>query len=124
MTELAYKTDGVLLVVGALLESLLVKQSRYQGGLEAVAQEHVLPLFQSPFPFLRAKACWLAGVFAREVPFTRADGSKAKGDGLLFDQMFDECLRCMKDGCASASVNAFAASRPGAPPASVHACAA
>jgi hypothetical protein len=82
---------------------VLVKHRRYQDALEGIAREHVLPLFGSPFAFLRAKAAWLAGVFAREVKFSRADGSQAKGDGLLFDQLFDHVLRCMKDRCAAAT---------------------
>lgn len=72
----------------------------YKEGLQTIAQEHILPLFSSQYEFLRAKAAWLAGVFVCELAFTTSDGSKKKGHGELFDQLFECTLRCMKDECA------------------------
>ena len=98
-TELAYKADGVLVILGTVLDPILIRHPAYKDGLQSIAQDHILPLFASPYPFLRAKACWLAGVFVRDVKFTTADGCRKKGHGELFDQLFDSVLRCMKDTC-------------------------
>lgn len=87
----------MLLILGALLDSVLVRHKSYKDGLQSIAQEHILPLFASPYPFLRAKAAWLAGVFVGEVECSTGDGSRKKGHGELFDQLFDCVLRCMKD---------------------------
>ena len=83
---------------------MLVKHAVYKDALQSIAQEHVLPLFVSPYPFLRAKAAWLAGVFAGVVEFTTGDGSRKQGHGELFDQLFDCVLRCMKDSCGPSSL--------------------
>jgi hypothetical protein len=101
--ELAYKTDGILLILGALLDSVLGRHKGYKESLQSIAQEHILPLFSSQFPFLRAKAAWLAGVLVGEVEFTTGSGLRKRGEGELFDQLFDCVLRCMKDTCDSHS---------------------
>lgn len=89
--------DGAMLVLGALLEHVLVKQRRYKEAMESIAQQHIIPMFGSPHPFLRAKAVWVAGLLASEVHFTQTDGTTAKGQGPMFDQLFELTLRCMKD---------------------------
>ena len=40
--------------------------------------QHVVPLFASPYGHLRAKACWLAGIFA-DIEFSDGQGGWAGG---------------------------------------------
>lgn len=57
---LARQKDGALLALGTIRESLVATpENRLQ--LENVLRVHVLPDFQSSFPYLRARACWLFG---------------------------------------------------------------
>lgn len=86
-----------MLVLGALLEHVLVKQKRYKDAMESIARQQIIPLFRSPHPFLRAKAVWVSGVLASEVHFSQSDGTLAKGQGPMFDELFNLTLRCMKD---------------------------
>jgi hypothetical protein len=79
---------------------VLVRNKAYKDGLQSIAQEHLLPLFGSPYPFLRAKAAWIAGVFVGEVEFSTSEGTRKKGHGAVFDDLFDSVLRCMKDSYA------------------------
>eukprot|EP00892_Ulva_mutabilis_P009974 jgi/Ulvmu1/7349/UM036_0009.1 len=107
----AYKMDGAMLVLGALLEHVLVKQKQYKEAMETIARQHVLPLFRSSHPFLRAKAVWVAGVLASEVHFSQPDGTLAKGQGPMFDELFELTLRCMKDEDLPVQVEAVNAFR-------------
>lgn len=92
-----------MLVVGALLPSVLAKQERFRASLEPLATAYMLPLFGSPHAFLRAKAVWVAGQYASELEFEAPGAAKrCKGQGALFDQLFDLVLKCMKDPCAPA----------------------
>lgn len=93
----AYRMDGAALVIGMLLDDVLATKGKYKQGLEPMVHHYLLPLFDSPYPFLRAKGCWLAGKFAENVAFTQPDGSKAKGCGEVFDRLFELNLRCMQD---------------------------
>lgn len=99
--ETAFRMEGAMLVLGALLPGTLVKQAKYRQSLEGLAQQFLLPLFASPHAFLRSKAVWLAGQYASELEFT-AEGAagKKRGQGALFDTLFDHVLACMKDPCA------------------------
>jgi hypothetical protein len=98
--KLAYKMDACTLVLGNLLEPVLLRHQPLKVALESIFRKYIAPLFASKHPFLRARAAWLAGTFASEVDFTKADGTGvAKGQGPLFDEMFALELRCMKDPC-------------------------
>ena len=94
--------EGATLVLGALMPSVLVKHSHFRAALEKLGRELLLPLFSSPHAFVRAKAAWLAGQYAQELEFAPAggDGPKAKGEGPLFDELFDHVLRLMADRCS------------------------
>jgi hypothetical protein len=97
----AYRMEGALLALGALIPSVLVKEARFSGALESLAHEYLVPVFASPHAFLRSKAVWLAGQYACELEFP-AEGAEGKrrGQGTLFDRLFDLVLACMNDPCA------------------------
>jgi len=61
--ELARQKDGVLMAVGNIKEKLLSTQDLHTS-LRQMLEAHVHPEFQSEFPFLRARACWLYGQMA------------------------------------------------------------
>ncbi|GMH26704.1 hypothetical protein Nepgr_028547 [Nepenthes gracilis] len=55
--------DGALLAIGALCDKL--KQTApYKSELELMLVQHVFPEFNSPVGHLRAKAAWVAGLYA------------------------------------------------------------
>ena len=62
--------DGALFALGSLCE-LLRKRQPYCGQLEGMLGAHVLPEFSNPRGHLRAKACWVAGMYA-DVDFASA----------------------------------------------------
>lgn len=88
-----HSMDGALLAIGALQPVLVKKvvaaqdahsariqhtqrpQDPYKSQLEALLTAHVVPLFESPWGHLRAKACWIAGQFS-DIAF--ADGPGAR----------------------------------------------
>lgn len=99
--------DGAALVLGMLLEEGILttkRNAKYRDNLETMIQQYLLPLFQSPYGFLRAKACWLSSKFADNCSFRQADGSKARGAGPLFDKLFSDNLQCMHDRCVACPV--------------------
>mmetsp|Transcript_4301 Transcript_4301/g.12984 ORF Transcript_4301/g.12984 Transcript_4301/m.12984 type:complete len:1030 (-) Transcript_4301:111-3200(-) len=61
--QLARRKDGVLLAIGHVKEKLLARQDLKEN-LQAILQGHVQPEFQSSYPFLRARVCWLFGQLA------------------------------------------------------------
>lgn len=69
LTQLASQADGALLLVGSILDTLRKKKHGYKDQLEPMLVHHVLPMFQSRFGHLRAKASWLAGSTADTVKF-------------------------------------------------------
>jgi hypothetical protein len=97
----AYQMEGAVLVLGAMIPGVLVKHKVFRQSLESLATQYLLPLFASPHAFLRSKAVWLAGQYASELEFAAAgvEGMK-RGQGALFDQLFDVVLQCMQDPCA------------------------
>jgi hypothetical protein len=94
----AYRMEGAMLLVGILLPQVLCKQQRFRDSLEQLATAYLLPLFSSPYGFLRAKAVWVAGQYASELEFNVPNTSKRqRGQGALFDQLFEVVLKCMND---------------------------
>ena len=59
--------------------------------LEPMLAQCVLPLFKSPYGFVRAKACWVAGLFA-DIGFR--DGQSPTG---TFVQLFQEVFHLLRD---------------------------
>ena len=55
--------DGALFALGALSETLK-RKAPYAEQLENMLVQHILPEFANPRGHLRAKACWVAGMYA------------------------------------------------------------
>eukprot|EP00873_Tetraselmis_striata_P029005 jgi/Tetstr1/449269/TSEL_036472.t1 len=58
----ARNMDGALLSMGTLYD-VLRKKKTYKQNLERVLVSYVVPVFGSPWGHLRAKACWVSGMF-------------------------------------------------------------
>ncbi|XP_064603784.1 importin-7-like [Liolophura sinensis] len=54
--------DGALHMVGAVAD-ILLKKKMYKDQAEMMLTQHVFPEFQSPYGFLRARACWVLHYF-------------------------------------------------------------
>ena len=55
--------DGALFAIGSI-GPVLKKKPRYRNTLEDMLSNHVLMEFSNPVGFLRARACWVYGMFA------------------------------------------------------------
>lgn len=55
--------DGALHMVGSVADVLL-KKDTYKSGIENMLVTYVFPVFDSPFGYLRARACWVLNYFA------------------------------------------------------------
>jgi hypothetical protein len=60
----------------------LQEKKPYNGQLEPMLLQHVVPLFESPHGHLRAKACWLAGHYA-DIQFQDGQGQGPTFTALL-----------------------------------------
>lgn len=98
--SLARLKDGALLAVGSLHENL-AKRDVYRPSLEPMLKTHVLPELTSAHGFLRARACWTYGQFARSI-FRR--GKAAEPEHLK--AAFQRLLECMRDPDLPVRVNA------------------
>jgi len=58
----ARQMDGALLSVGTLYD-VLKKKKQYRGNLENMLMRYIHPVFQSRWGHLRAKACWVGGMY-------------------------------------------------------------
>lgn len=67
------------------------RQAEYKTQLEGMLATHVAPLFFSAHAHLRAKACWLAGVFA-DTKFAAGFGA-----GPVFEGLFQANVNCLSD---------------------------
>jgi hypothetical protein len=95
--------EGATVVLGALMPSVLVKDQRFANALENLANEYLVPLFASPHAFLRSKAVWLAGQYASDLEYSMpGQKEKQRGQGPLFDKLFELTLACMNDRCGCA----------------------
>lgn len=74
--------DGALLAIGTLSEKL-AKTDPYKGQLEHMLVTYVLPEFKNPHGHIRAKACWVAGMYA-DIAF-----ADAKHFNLLFQSVIE-----------------------------------
>ena len=66
-------------------------QAPYKKQLEPMLVQHVLPLHRSPYGHLRAKACWVSGIYA-DIEF--AEGA---GMGQHFNALFAACVQALHD---------------------------
>ncbi|KAL6058791.1 putative importin-7 [Balamuthia mandrillaris] len=78
--------DGALYVLGNLCAKL-IKSKAYKPHLENFLVNHVFPELESPYPFMRARACWAFAQFF-EVKFT---------DEQVFLNALRRVLELMKD---------------------------
>jgi len=78
--------DGALFALGALSETLK-RQPPWSGQLEAMLMQHVLPEFSNPRGHLRAKACWVAGMYA-DIAFA---------DARNFENLMQHVIQCLAD---------------------------
>lgn len=102
--EIARSMDGALLAVGALSD-ILKQKAEYKAQLEGMLAGHVAPLFSSPHGHLRAKACWLTGVFA-DTKFASGFGS-----GPVFEGLFRANVNCLSDADMPVRVGAVMSAR-------------
>ena len=63
---LCYAKDGALLALGALSDELCRKR-QYKAALRPMLQAHVFPELGSAHGFMRLRACWVYGEFARSL---------------------------------------------------------
>ena len=75
---------GIMLAVGTI-SPVLKKKKHYHGPLEELLRNHVLPEFQSPVGYLRARACWVYSQFSN-IKFR------------LPDSLLDCVVTCLQDG--------------------------
>lgn len=66
-------------------------QPPYKNELENFLSTHVMKCFESPFAFLRAKACWVTGQYS-DIRFTEGFGR-----GPLFQALLQHALTLMRD---------------------------
>eukprot|EP00771_Trimastix_marina_P001384 gnl/Trimastix_PCT/2454.p1 GENE.gnl/Trimastix_PCT/2454~~gnl/Trimastix_PCT/2454.p1 ORF type:complete len:996 (+),score=362.35 gnl/Trimastix_PCT/2454:36-3023(+) len=80
------RKEGALYALGVICDMLKVT-SPYREACETLLLNHVLPEFQSPEGFLRARACWIYGQFS-DVPMTQPE---------RFTQAIQCVLQCLND---------------------------
>lgn len=78
--------DGALHVLGSLADTL-AKKKAYKSHLEQMLMQHVIPEFQSPLGFLRARACWVAQQFS-VITFKDAN---------ILNHLLQAVLQCLTD---------------------------
>ena len=69
----------------------LRSQAPYKNQLEGLLLNNVMPCFDSPYGYLRAKACWVAGQYA-DIDFR--DG---QGCGPVFGSLFQKVVNAFQD---------------------------
>lgn len=92
--------DGALYALGSLME-LLRKREPYCHQLEEMLMAHVLPEFASARGHLRAKACWVAGMYA-DISFKQPSN---------FETLMGCVIRCLGDAALPVRVDAVVALR-------------
>jgi len=102
--DVARRMDGALLSIGALSD-ILKSKAAYKGQLEGMLAAHVVPLFASSHGHLRAKACWLGGVFS-DTKFAAGHGS-----GPTFQALFKANVALLADPDLPVRVGAVMAAR-------------
>lgn len=93
--------DGALLSMGTLYD-VLSKKKTYRVNLEGVLMTYVLPVFGSQWGHLRAKACWVAGMFS---------GIKF-ADQRHFDVLLQRVIGALEDQELPVRMDAVVAVRP------------
>ena len=102
---LARKFDGTIYAVGSLAD-ILRKNKTYAAMIPSIFQTYIIPLFNSPYGHLRAKACWISSEFAN-ILYSSDDSQKH----LLFMQLFEKIQACLGDPDLPVQVDAAVALR-------------
>ena len=97
---LARLKDGALLAIGTLHKDL-AKRDMYRPALEPMLKLHVLPELTSAHGFLRARAIWTYGQFARSI-FREGRATEPEHLALAFQRF----MECMQDPALPVRVNA------------------
>ena len=92
--------DGALLAIGSLCERL-TRVEAYRAQLEHMLMVYVLPEFTNPLGHLRAKACWVAGMYANIAFADRAN----------FTRLMRAVVERLRDGDLPVRVDAIVALR-------------
>eukprot|EP00181_Compsopogon_caeruleus_P001285 CAMPEP_0184690216 /NCGR_PEP_ID=MMETSP0312-20130426/31095_1 /TAXON_ID=31354 /ORGANISM="Compsopogon coeruleus, Strain SAG 36.94" /LENGTH=1052 /DNA_ID=CAMNT_0027147671 /DNA_START=124 /DNA_END=3282 /DNA_ORIENTATION=+ len=99
---MAKQKDGALAVIGQVKDRLQSK-SDLRVQLKQMIRVHVLPEFDSNFPFLRARACWILGQFALQpevfqaIQFEGPDDSEVFDDPAILGPAFEKVIRSLTD---------------------------
>lgn len=93
----ARQKDGILHIVGAVAPVLL-KKSLYKDQVEMMLVSYVFPEFQSPFGFLRARACWVLKSFAK-VQFKTQENLITACNSVKNCILNDTCLPVNVEAC-------------------------
>jgi hypothetical protein len=91
--------DGILHIIGAVAPVLL-KKNIYKDQVEMMLATYVFPEFQSPYGFLRARACWVLKSFAN-IQF------KAEENLITACNFLKQCI--LNDTCLPVNVEACVA---------------
>ena len=73
------------------VKDMSIVQEPYKHQLEGLLLANVMPCFDSPYGYLRAKACWVAGQYA-DIDF--AEGA---GQGQAFTSLFNKVVNAFQD---------------------------
>lgn len=72
-------------------EPIALLQAPYKDQLEGLLLNNVMPSFDSPYGYLRAKACWVAGQYA-DIEF-----QAGAGQGPAFGSLFQKVVNAFQD---------------------------
>ena len=72
-------------------EPIALLQAPYKDQLEGLLLNNVMPCFDSPYGYLRAKACWVAGQYA-DIEF-----QAGAGQGPAFGSLFQKVVNAFQD---------------------------
>lgn len=84
---------------------VLLLQAPFKQQLEAMLIQYILPCFDSPHGHLRAKACWVSGVYC-DIDFAEGHGS-----GANYGQLFQRVINGLHDADLPVRVDAVVSLR-------------
>lgn len=92
--EKSMKRDGALAMLGTLSQMILAKNSPVRSQAASVLAEHVFPELQSPFPFLKSRACQVITSYCREDD----ENEICAGDPMLWANVAETVTRLLAQG--------------------------
>lgn len=91
--------DGILHVIGAVAH-ILLKKNMYKDQVEMLLVSYVFPEFQSPYGFLRARACWVLKSFSK-IQFKSQENLVSACNSLKHCILNDTCLPVNVEACVA-----------------------